>query len=116
MQEESESETSEITEYDPALVGIARRRAEWKLGFFAHLIIFIPINLFLIIQWLIEGGFPIWVVVLVFWGIGLAIHRQAAYGKLRIGTRMTQRELKKLKEEGFAMSPQEAQMRRQGKK
>jgi 2TM domain len=116
MQEESESETSEMTEYDPALISIARRRAEFKLGFYAHLIIFIPINLFLIIQWLIEGGFPIWVVVLVFWGIGLAIHHQAAYGKLRIGAKMTERELKKLKEEGFAMSPQEAQMRRQGKK
>ena len=116
MQEESESEIIEMTEYDPALIGIARRRAEMKLGFYADLIIFIPIICFLILEWLRNGGFPVWAVVFVFWGIGLTIHGMAAYGKLKIGARMTERELQKLKEEGFAMSPEEAKMRRQGKK
>jgi NADH:ubiquinone oxidoreductase subunit 3 (subunit A) len=116
MQEESESEESEMTEYDPALISIARRRAEMKLGFYAHLILFVLVNCVLLAEWLMNGGFPTWAFVLVFWGIGLAIHHQAAYGKLKIGAKMTERELKKLKEEGFAMSPQEAQLRRQGKK
>ena len=76
----------------------ARKRAEDKLGFYVHLTFFIVVNSFLfILWWLSGGGFPWPLIVLGFWGIGLAAHAIGVYGSGRITENMAEREYQRLK-------------------
>ncbi len=54
---------------------IAIKRAEGKIAFYTHLVIYIVVNIFLFIIWyLVSGGFP-WFIFSIFgWGIGLITH------------------------------------------
>lgn len=79
----------------------ARERAKAKLGFYAHLIVFIVVNAFLIILWYVTTNATgdIWFIFpLVGWSIGLIAHGLSTfYGGTSLEDRMTERELEKLK-------------------
>lgn len=54
----------------------AKKRVEAKKGFYAHLIVYICVNILLIIIWAFPagGGFPWFLFPLGGWGIGILMH------------------------------------------
>jgi len=76
----------------------ARKAAEDKLGFYAHLTAYILVNAMLIfIWWWAGGGFPWFLFVTLFWGIGLVSHAFATYSGGAFTERMVEKEYQKLK-------------------
>ncbi len=83
---------------DEELMMLARTRAQEKLGFYIHFSVYVIINAFLIlIWWFVAGdGFPWFLFILAFWGVGIVAHFIGTFA----GTeRMTQREYERLKQE-----------------
>ncbi len=81
----------------------ARVRAEAKLGFYIHLIVYAGVNLMLFGIWyfttFLSGNyFPWFLFPLVFWGIGLAAHYLTVFGHTGYLDRMTEQEYRKLKQ------------------
>lgn len=77
----------------------ARRRAEDKMGFYIHVLFFVLVNAMLfVIWWWSGGGFPWPLVVLGFWGIGLAAHAVGTYGSGRYTERLVDREYQRLRD------------------
>jgi hypothetical protein len=78
----------------------ARKRAEDKVGFFIHLSFYILVNaLFIFLWWWAGGGFPWFLFITVFWGIGLVAHGIGAFLSDGYTERMTEREYERLKGE-----------------
>ena len=46
-------------------------RAEAKVGFYSHLVVYLGINIMLFFIWLFTGGFPWFAFPLLGWGVGL---------------------------------------------
>lgn len=68
---------------DFAHAAFRERRARQTLrrrAFYLHSAIFVAVNLFLIVVWMISGSDTPWFLFVVFgWGIGLAAHAAATY-------------------------------------
>jgi hypothetical protein len=80
----------------------ARLRAEAKLGFYIHLVVYVGVNAMLFLIWLYTGGlsvFPWFVFPLVFWGIGLVAHYLTVFAHTGYLDRMTETEYQQLKRE-----------------
>ncbi|MDW5562704.1 MAG: 2TM domain-containing protein [Methanomassiliicoccus sp.] len=76
----------------------ARKIAEDKIGFYMHLTAYVLVNALLIaIWWWSGGGFPWFLFVTVFWGIGLVSHGIGAFMGHGYTERMAEREYQKLK-------------------
>ncbi len=60
-----------------------RRQQRQRLaesGFRIHLTVFVMVQILLFVIWLaVGGGFPWFLIVLVAWGIGLAVHGVVTY-------------------------------------
>lgn len=85
---------------------IARERAQAKVGFYIHLIVYVVINALLVSIWYFtsdsSGGIPWFIFPLVGWGIALVIHGIVAFSGSSLSNvedRMTEKELSKLKDE-----------------
>ncbi len=83
----------------------ARRTAEARYGFLWHLPIYLIVNAFLVLLWLVGGrGFPWPLFSIVFWGIGLVAHYMAAYHMS--GDNWIERETQKILSENTTRGPQ----------
>ena len=81
---------------------MARKRAQAKIGFYIHLIVYIIVNVFLFLLWYMTSDtteFPWFIFPLFGWGIGLVAHGvYTFYGSsTSLEDSMTERELAKLK-------------------
>jgi hypothetical protein len=77
----------------------ARKIAEDKVGFYVHLTIYIVVNAMLVFIWWWAGdGFPWFIFVMVFWGIGLVAHGVGTFSGGKYTDRMAEREYQRLKE------------------
>jgi hypothetical protein len=77
----------------------ARKIAEDKLGFYVHLSIYLLVNAMLVfIWWWSGGGYPWFIFVMVFWGIGVVAHGVGTFGGGKYTDRMAEREYQRLKE------------------
>ncbi len=84
---------------DEALMALARKRAQDKIGFYIHFTVYVVINAFLIVIWWFVGdGFPWFLFILGFWGIGIAAHFLGVFLGTGMSDRMTQREYERLKQ------------------
>jgi len=84
---------------------LARKRAQAKIGFYVHLVIYVIINVFLVLLWYMTSDtteFPWFIFPLVGWGIGLVAHGVYTFYGSSTGLEdsMTERELAKLKAQG----------------
>ena len=54
----------------------AKKRVAAKRGFYAHLTVYVVVNIILVLVWAFAagGGFPWFIFPLVGWGIGLLFH------------------------------------------
>lgn len=61
----------------------AKKRVEEVKGFYGHLIAFIIVNVFLAVIYLLTtpGGFPWFLFITFFWGIGLISHAVTVFSK-----------------------------------
>jgi len=78
----------------------ARIIATRKTEFYLHFFIYISVNAFLILQWLVISGpnsFPWFVFVLFGWGIGIVVHAFDTYRGKDYIERQTEKEYQKLK-------------------
>ncbi|MBI0583227.1 MAG: 2TM domain-containing protein [Methanomassiliicoccus sp.] len=76
----------------------ARKIAEDKIGFYVHLAIYLLVNSMLIfVWWWGGGGFPWFVFVLVFWGIGVVAHGVGTFIQPHYTDRMAEKEYQRLK-------------------
>ncbi len=84
---------------DEELMALARKRAEEKLGFYIHFSIYVAINALLILIWWFTGaGFPWFIFVLGFWGIGLVANFVSVFVGTGVSDRMAEREYERLKQ------------------
>jgi hypothetical protein len=91
-----------FVESDAELRRKARERAEAKLAFYIHLVVYVGVNSLLFLIWLFTGGvevFPWFIFPLVFWGIGLIAHYLTAFTHSDYVNRMADEEFRRLKEE-----------------
>ncbi len=83
---------------DDALMALARKRAQDKIGFYIHFAVYIAVNALLIgIWWFVGDGFPWFLFILGFWGIGIVAHFMGVFVGTGMTDRMTQREYEKLR-------------------
>ena len=88
----------EMMASDEELMRIARKRAEEKVGFYTHFTIYVAVNLLLVLVWWFSGaGFPWFIFVLVFWGIGIVAHGASVFVGTGMTDRMVASEYEKLK-------------------
>lgn len=54
----------------------ARKRVEAKKGFYKHLVVYIVVNIMLVLIWAFaaDGGYPWFLWVLGFWGLGVVFN------------------------------------------
>ncbi len=84
---------------DEELMALARKRAQDKVGFYTHFAIYVVINSMLILIWWFTGaGFPWFIFVLGFWGIGLVANFVSVFVGTGVSDRMAEREYEKLKQ------------------
>ncbi len=84
---------------DEELMTLARKRAQDKVGFYTHFAIYVIINSMLIIIWWLTGaGFPWFIFVLGFWGVGLVANFISVFFGTGVSDRMAQREYEQLKQ------------------
>ncbi len=85
---------------DDALMALARKRAQEKIGFYIHFTVYVVVNAFLILIWwfVVGDGFPWFLFILGFWGIGIVAHFMGVFVGTGMTDRMTQREYEKLKQ------------------
>ncbi len=83
---------------DEELMVLARKRAQDKVGFYTHFSIYIIVNAMLILVWWFTGaGFPWFIFVLGFWGIGVVANFVSVFVGTGVSDRMAEREFEKLK-------------------
>jgi hypothetical protein len=94
-----------IEEEDRRLRKIAERRADAKLAFRTHLIVYLVVNAGLSVINYFTTGYP-WVLwVIVGWGIGIVAHGMATFGYATgQRERMVEAELARLKTNGSSPS------------
>lgn len=72
---------TEQTEHETdAVRAVARKRVEAKRDFWAHLVAYVTVNLFLVGLWAFTGAgyfWPVWVIG--GWGIGMVMHGWDAF-------------------------------------
>jgi hypothetical protein len=79
-----------------------RRRAVKRLraraGFWTHLLIYLTVNTFIIVIWVVSSGGFFWPVFpIVFWGIGLIANAWDAFGPDLVSEDRIQREIERLR-------------------
>ncbi len=80
------------------LMALARKRAQDKVGFYTHFAIYVVINAMLILIWWFTGaGFPWFIFVLGFWGIGLIANFVSVFIGTGVSDKMAQKEYERLK-------------------
>lgn len=87
---------------DEELKQIARKSAEDKADFYAHLGAYIGVNLFIIAVWWVTAGpgtFPWFVFILFGWGIGIVVHFFSVFRGKAYVERMAGEEYTRLKQE-----------------
>lgn len=80
----------------------ARKRAEEKIAFYAHLSIYIVANIFLVAIWWFTGGFgtfPWFIFPLFGWAIGVVAHFIVTFKGTNIAEKMTEKEYERLKKQ-----------------
>ena len=79
----------------------AKKRAEAKIGFYWHIGAYAVINIFLFLIWFYTGqGFPWFLFVLGFWGIGVLAHYLTLnYREGSFTEGLAEKEYEKLKKE-----------------
>lgn len=77
----------------------ARKRAEDKVGFFAHLGVYIVVNVALWLLWWLTSptAFPWPAFVTLFWGIGLGAHGVGTFAGQSYTDELAEKEYQKLK-------------------
>ena len=77
---------------------LARRRAEEKIAFYTHLVIYVVVNVFLVIIWYTfsRNGFPWFIFPIFGWGIGISAHFLQAFSSSLVH-KMAKKEYEKLK-------------------
>ena len=78
----------------------AEKIAKKKSDFFIHLAIYVSVNLFLFVQWLVIAGpnsFPWFVFPLFGWGIGITAHAVETYRGDTYIEKRAEKEYQKLK-------------------
>ncbi len=84
---------------DEELMALARKRAQDKVGFYTHFAVYIVINAMLILIWWFTGaGFPWFIFVLGFWGIGLVANFVSVFVGTGVSDKMAEREYERLKQ------------------
>jgi hypothetical protein len=82
---------------DEDLVIRSRRRAEAKLTFYTDLAAYSIVNLGLFVLWFLTGGgFPWFLFVVIFWGLGVASHGITLFRHSNYFDRMVDGEYRKL--------------------
>jgi len=61
---------------EEAIYEEARKRVEAKKGFYKHLVVYIVVNIMLVLIWAFAsgGGYPWFLWVLGFWGLGIVFN------------------------------------------
>ncbi len=84
---------------DEELMALARKRAQDKVGFYTHFAVYIVINAMLILIWWFTGaGFPWFIFVLGFWGIGLVANFVSVFVGTGVSDKMAEREYERLRQ------------------
>jgi hypothetical protein len=87
---------------DEELLIKSRKRAEVKLSFYTDLTAFAIVNIGLFFIWLFNGqGFPWFIFVVLFWGIGEASHGVNLYRNSDRFDKMAEAEYKKMMDRGY---------------
>jgi hypothetical protein len=87
---------------DEELLIKSRKRAEAKLAFYTDLAAYAIVNTGLFLIWYLNGqGFPWFVFVIIFWGLGVASHGVALFRQSSRFDRMAEAEYKRMLERGF---------------
>ncbi len=92
---------------NPMLLKQARRRANAKIGFYIHAVLFALVNAGLVGLNLFNGGFLWSLFPLVGWGIGLAFHAFGVFGfpgAAQLNQRMIDAEMRNLETKPVAHS------------
>jgi len=92
---------------NPMLLKQARRRANAKIGFYIHAVIFTLVNMGLIGLNVAIGGFLWSLFPLVGWGIGLVFHAFGVFGfpgAAQLNQRMINAEMRNLENKSVAQS------------
>ena len=83
---------------DEELRAIAERRVDDRIGFYIHFIAYVAVNFGLFLTWFYTGqGFPWFLFVLLFWGIGLAAHAIGVFAGQEYFDRKVDEEYQRLK-------------------
>lgn len=84
----------------------AEERVDKKIRFKRHLVVYILVNAFLVVVWLLtaistgDGAwFPWFIFPMVAWGIGLGTHAWSAYGDENRRGQLVNAEMEKMKQE-----------------
>ena len=82
---------------DEEMVIRSRRRAEAKLAFYTDLAAYVIVNVGLFAIWLFNGGgFPWFLFVVIFWGLGVASHGVALFRQSNFFDRMVETEYRRM--------------------
>jgi hypothetical protein len=77
----------------------AARRLKQRRDFWAHLVIYIMVNTFLVVLWAFTGSGFFWPVIVMFaWGIGLAMNAYEAFLRPPITEADIDREVRRLQQ------------------
>jgi small-conductance mechanosensitive channel len=83
---------------DEELRAIAERRVDERIGFYIHLTAYVAVNIGLFLTWFYTTqGFPWFVFVLAFWGVGIVAHGIAVFASQGYFDRKVEKEFQKLK-------------------
>jgi hypothetical protein len=87
---------------DEELLIRSRKHAEAKLAFYTDLTAYIIVNAGLFLIWYLNGqGFPWFVFVIIFWGLGVASHGVALFRQSSYFDRMAETEYKRMLNRGY---------------
>lgn len=90
--------SDEPTTSEERLRELAVRRVGNKADFRTHLLMYILVNAFLVVIWLMTGSGFFWPIFpIVGWGIGIVAHAWDAYGPARVTEERVQREMERLR-------------------
>jgi hypothetical protein len=89
------------------LQALAAAQLERKQDFAIHLASYLAVNALCVIIWAVTGGGEFWPgVLLVAWGIGLALHAWSVFGKApRTPAEQVSAEAERLRAKGVGPSP-----------
>ena len=86
---------------DAELRAKAEKIAKEKAGFYVHFAVYLAVNAFFVVLWLVSSGgeltFPWFIIMTAGWGIGIVAHFVAVFAGLAKEDAMAQREYERLK-------------------